>query len=528
MEYQYQIPQLNSYFEKDLFGIEFDYDPYVTSNQKDQALSLKRDLITQTEINNSVDINPQEDNIIALIGHESKNFNSAIFGIKQVKRTESIGYGETIIWESPMPFIKIIHNYLLPTGENVILGFDILGIALKVNDSSFDPTHYQLGYANLPLDLISLLSGLGTANGVFIPDGISEEIDENSTYDMQIEIEESENNLKVDFIYSNLTFLFQTEKIDFFDVDLAEHVILAQFDELRFSINIRKYVQHGNAGIETMIEITIGNVINLIIDETLPDGPNWENALNYSVQKEFPGIFYIDETFSWYQGTDIHTRISLFSDIAFSVITAQHIGIVNGTESSDNIAMFVDNKNQTREGLLKSDFSVEKEISCFFNDELLLTSQVQGRDFAIQSIGTEDELTLTSVKSKAFAINKHYGFAHNNLFLHETSLLRDIVADCIRRFVNDPIVSSLSADNIYNLAGLYLPSAYYIQEFEVKEWTASKMNLNLLQFAVQTSFLSGNLNNRGNITNTDAFSGFFGLICLYILMKRQKKKQILQ
>jgi len=526
---EYQIPQLNSYFEKDLFGIEFDYNPYVSSDQKDQALSLKRDLITQTEINNSADTNPQEDNIIVLIGHESKNFNSAIFGIKQVKRTKNIG--ETLIWESPMPFIKIIHNYLLPTGENVILGFDILGIALKVNDSSFNPTHYQLGYANLPLDLISLLSGLDVEHGSLFPDSISNESTENSTFDMQIELEESGNNLKVDLIYSNLTYLFQTEKIDFFDVDLAEHVILAQFDEIRFSINIRKYVQHGNAGIETMIEISIGNVINLIINEALPNGPNWENALNYSVQKEFPeipGIPEIDETFSWYQGTDINTRMNLFSDIAFSVITAQHIGIVNGTESSDNIAMFVDNKNQTKEGLLKSDFSVEKDISCFFNDELLLTSQVQGRDFAIQSIGTGDELTLTPVKSKALAINKHYGFAHNNLFLHETSLLRDIVADCIRRFVNDPIVSSLSADNIYNLAGLYLPSAYYIQEFEVTKWTSSKMNLNLLQFAVQTSSLSGNLNNRGNITNTGVFSGFLGLICLCILMKRQKKKQIIQ
>ena len=525
---EYQIPQLNSYFENDLFGIEFDYDPYATSNQKDQALSFKKDLITQTEINNSVDINPQEDNIIVLVGHESNSFNSAILGIKQVKRTESIGLGDPIIWESAMPFIKIIHNYLLPTGENVILGFDILGIALKVNDSSFNPTHYQLGYANLPLDLISLLSGLGIANGAFIPDSISNESTENSTFDMQIELEESGNNLKVDFIYSNLTYLFQTEKIDFFDVDLAEHVILAQFDEIRFSINIRKYVQHGNAGIETMIEISIGNVINLIIDEALPDGPTWENALNYSVQKDFSPFLEIDEIFSWYQGTDINTRMSLFSDIAFSVITAQNIGIVNGTESSDNIVIFVDNQNQTKEGLLKSDFSVEKEISCFFNDDLLLTSQVQGRNFAIQSIDTGNELSLTPVISKALAVNKHYGFAHNNLFLHETSLLRDIVADCIRRFVNDPIVSSLSADNIYNLAGLYFPSAYYIQEFEVTKWTSSKMNLNLLQFVVQTSSLSGNLNNRGNITNTSAFSGFLGLICLSILIKRQKKKQILQ
>ena len=126
------------------------------------------------------------------------------------------------------------------------------------------------------------------------------------------------NSVNVNIIYSNLTFIFQTAKIDFFQFDLAENIIITQFDEVKFSINIRKYRQQGIVGIEIITDITIGNVVNLIINEELPPGPSWLNAFNYTVEKDFSSVFDINETFSWYQGPDIAKRMNLFSNIAFS------------------------------------------------------------------------------------------------------------------------------------------------------------------------------------------------------------------
>jgi hypothetical protein len=83
-------------------------------------------------------MDPNEDNVIALIGHKAENLNTALFAINQVKRTQDIfGFDEPISWQSPMPFTKILHQILLPTGENLISGFDIIGIALQLNNSRF-------------------------------------------------------------------------------------------------------------------------------------------------------------------------------------------------------------------------------------------------------------------------------------------------------------------------------------------------------------------------------------------------------
>ncbi len=520
----YQIPQLDSYFEENLFGIEFDYNSFVSQDLADKALSLKRDLISQTEFNDSTDIDPETDNIIALIGHRAENLNTALFAIKQVKRSQDIlGLDDPIAWQSPMPFIKILNQILLHSGENIISGFDILGIALKINDSSFNPTHYLLGYANLPINLLNILRGLDIDN-IFENNMESELPDDFPIFNTMIEITESLNGLNVNIIYSNLTFIFQTEKIDFFEFDLAEKIIIAQFDKVIFSINIRKYNQHGNVGIETILDISIGNIVNLIINEELPTGPSWINAFNYTVDKDFFSVFDINETFSWYQGFDIAKRLKLFSNITFSVITAQNLGIVNGTESINDITIYVDEQNQTREQLAINDYPIENEVTCFYNNELLLLSQVQGRDFAIQNYNTQENMSLTPLRSQTIALNQHYGFSHNNLFLQETSLLRDLVVYCVKEFANDPLLSSLSANNLYKNAGLYLTSAQYIQEFQVIDWISSPITLSFLQFTTQISSLSSKGNDKGHITYYYTFPGVLAVVLLSNILKKRRGK----
>ncbi|MHA2307316.1 MAG: hypothetical protein ACXACU_18200, partial [Candidatus Hodarchaeales archaeon] len=326
---EYQFSQLDTYFENDLFGIVFDYNSFVSQDRSDQALSMKSDLITNTEFNDSTDLDDQQDNIIAMVGHRDKGFNSAIFGIKQVKRTQDIfGLDNPISWQSPMPFTKIIHQYLLPTGETAILGTDFLGVALKVNDTNFNPEHYQLGYANLPVNLIETFKGEKVSTQAFEINQRAEISDNYPPFEMKIEVNKLQDSLKIDFIYFNPTYLFHTGIIDFFEVELADHFIITQFDEIKYSFDIRKYAYDDVAGVETISEITIGNVINFIINEELPKDSIWEEAFNYTVQEEFPGNIKINETFSWYQGSDIEQRVNLFPNISFSFFTAQNIGII--------------------------------------------------------------------------------------------------------------------------------------------------------------------------------------------------------
>ena len=129
------------------------------------------------------------------------------------------------------------------------------------------------------------------------------------------------------------------------------------------------------------------------------------------------------------------------------------------------------------------------------------------------------------VNSKTIALNQHYGFSHNNLFLEETSILRDLISDSLKHFINDPIISSQTADSLFNIAGLYLPSAYYIQEFEVTNWTSAKLNLNLLQFAAQESSVNLDEVNRNNITDLNVFPGIIAIVILSVIVKRLEKKE---
>lgn len=524
---EYQFSQLDPYFEKDLFGLMFDYNSFISQDRPNQALSMLSDLITNIELNDSTDLDEQEDNIIAMVGHRAKGFNSAIFGIKQVKRTQNVfWFDDPISWQSPMPFTKIIHQFMLPTGETVILGTDFLGICLKINDTNFNPSHYQLGYANLPVDLIETLKGEKISNEAVKFNQIAEFSDNYPPFDMKIEVTDLQDRIKIDYIYLNPTYLFHTGIIDFFKVELADHFVIAQFDEIKYSFDIRKYLyDEAAAGVETISEISIGKVINLIINEELPKDSIWENAFVYEVEEEFPGVFDIDESFAWYQGSDIIKRVNLFSDISFSVITAQSIGIINGTESYDDVLLYIDGQNKTKEALIQDDYPVNDKISSFANNKLISMSQVHGMDYAVQYIGENEEASLIKVNSQTIALNQHYGFSHNNLFLGETSILRDLIADSLKHFINDPIISSQTADSLFNIAGLYLPSAYYIQEFEVTNWTSTKLNLNLLQFAAQESSFNLDEVNRNEITDLNVFPGIIAFVILSIIVKKSERKE---
>ncbi|MFX0122866.1 MAG: hypothetical protein ACFFAE_04455 [Candidatus Hodarchaeota archaeon] len=505
----YQFVQLDSYFEKNLFGLEFDYNPSSTTSE---TLSLMTDLINQTHFTKVVDPDLQENNVIALVGHESQEIKSAFLALEQVKRTQDIII-DTIEWQTAVPFAKYIHQFTLPTGKDVILGQDFLGIALKVNGSGFNPAHYQLGYANVPLDFLDFI----------IPDGKDSSF--NTSVKTSITIQESMNELQIDLTYFNLTFLFQTDSIDLdsiLELEMAEHFIIVQFDEIKYSIIIRKYFHYGTSGVETLSEITVGNALNLIVNEELPQNQNWTDAFDYEIQENFKDFFPIHETFSWYQGLDIKKRLQQFSDISFSLITAQNIGVLNGTQAVDDFKLLIDDANRTSRELDQNDFPVEKGISVLHDEQLLFSTQIKGRNFALQE-DIDHKISLVPIETQVIALNEQTGFAENLLFLQETTLLEELVAECVKRFISNPAVSTLGTSEILNKGGLDLTSAQYIQNFQLGDWSGLRFKLNLIQYAIKTAPSSSGTTNLSQITLGLTATEILGLLILGVILERGRR-----
>ncbi|MCK5616909.1 hypothetical protein KAR91_84385, partial [Candidatus Pacearchaeota archaeon] len=437
---------------------------------------------------------------------------SAFLALEQVKRTQDIII-DTIEWQTVVPFAKYIHQFTLPTGEDVLLGQDFLGMAVRVNGSGFNPAHYQLGYANVPLDFLELI----------IPDSNGSSF--NSSVETSVMIQESMNELQIDLTYYNLTFLFQTDSIDLdslLGLGIAEHLMIVQFDKITYSIVIRKYSHHGTTGVETLSEISIGNAMNLIINEELPQNQNWTDAFDYEIQENFMDYIPISETFSWYQGSDIIKRLQQFSDISFSLITAQNIGVMNGTQAVDNFKVVIDDQNRTAAELDQNNFPVKEEISVLHDEQQLFSTQVKGRNFAVQREEIEGKISLVPIETQVIALNQQSGFADNLLFEQETLLLKELVAECVKRFIADTEVSTLRTNEIINKAGLDFAYPQYIQDFQVMDWSGLQFSINLIQFAVKTAPSTSVKTKLSRITFAPTVSGILGLLVLGVVVKRRK------
>ncbi|MFX1285177.1 MAG: hypothetical protein ACFFB5_16090 [Promethearchaeota archaeon] len=503
---EYHFIQLDSFFEKNLFGVRFDYNPRVSSGQ---PLRIINDLLDQSWDPNTTDPDLKEDNILSLVGYEAQDISSAFLALEQVKRTQDILI-DSIEWQSAAPFVKYLHHFSLPTGEDVLLAQDFLGMALTVNGSGFNPIDYQLGYANVPLEFLEFL----------IPN------DKGYSFNLSVEtsimIQESVNELQIDLTFSNLTFLFQTSGValDNFGLEIAEHFMIVQFDYISFSLTLRKYSHYGTSGVETLSEISIGNVMNLIINEELPREQNWLNALNYTIQEDFKDLIPINETFSWYQGPDISERLQMFSNLSFSLITAQNIGVLNGTQVVNDLQVVIDDQNRTKAELSQLEFTVKDGISVIHDERILFSTQVKGRNFAIIQEDGINEISLVPMEARVIALNQQTGFADNLLFLQETSLLKELIVECIKRFIANPEISTLGISEVLNKVGLDLTSAQYIQDFQLVEWSGMSFKINLIQYAVKTAPSSTIKSKMSQVTLIPTVSVLLGLLILVVIVKR--------
>ncbi len=510
----YQFDNLSDYYNEDLFGLRFDYNSF------NRNLDLLTDLISSEQFSTN-DSDLQEDNILSLISQKYHGISTAIMAIEKVGRTQEIfGFDTPIKYQTPLPFMKLVNHYTLPQGFDVVSSLDILGIALKIDEENYNPATYQLGYANLPMDLINLIIGYGTdiqtVNTAMNVGNIFTEF----PYNPSINIQEKKDSFQVDVIYSNVTFLFQTEGIGFFEFEIGSNLLFLQFETLAFTFSVSKYVLNKENGVESRVKVNVGKILTLIINEDLPEG-TWINAFDFRVEENLFGLLEINDTFSYYTGSDISHRLTLFDSLTFSLITSQSLGLLNGTKTLEGIEVYIDARNTSKAELGAQNFLITEEVSLLFNEAPLFTSYINGREFAIENPANNP--TLLPMNSFSIALNQQTGFAGNLLFRQETSIVRDIVTECIQHYSENNQIKDLTPDQLYDITGLYLQSAKYFRDSGVINWTGNPISFQLLDVLHATtseSFFNGE---HSQITSISFFPSFLVLLLISLKIRKRRK-----
>ena len=526
----YKFDQLDDFFEEDLFGIRFDYN---SGTPASEALNLISNIITDENISNQIDPDPSMNNILALVAHESQGIHSAFFAVDNVRRTEDMLYpiGRSIEWQTSLPFVKHLIHYELPSGENVIMSQDFLGVALRLDGQDFDYSHYQVGYANIPIDFLdffsdTLLSDSEIAEKIDGESEVTPTLINTSSFPTSITVFNTENDLTVKATYSNITYLFQTLDIDFENLakfEISDHFLMIQFDTIEITVTLLKHSNSIASGVETHLGIRVGNVINLIINEEIPDEETWILSAEKHVETSYNDIFEIDDTFSWYRGEEITKRLSLFNKASLSLLISQNIGIINGTQNNDNFEIRLSGQNITKEELSQLDFVVSDNITVQHNEEILSTTIVDGYNYALEEDPLTGTLSITPASTNLIALNQHPSLSSNILFLRETALINELVAESIKRFVANDSLTRLTTDQLFKISKLYMTAALYVQDLQIEEWKGYPSTVKLFNIAFRE--VNSDIIVYQEITSFPLFTSVGILIIYSTVFSRKSRKR---
>ena len=521
----YQFSQLNTYFQDSLFGVKFDYNNWISPSE---SLHFLNNLITGENITEKADPDLTSNNLLALIGHDFADIQSAFLAVESIKRTEIVPFLDPIEWETSLPFIKYVLEYALPSGENIILSQDFLGIALKLSGQDFTSDDYQVGYANIPLDFLDFISSSMSSDQK--PEYSIESITQpkqiplySNTTPMTIEIQETQAGLSITTTYTDITYLFQRDDIDYEQISsmqLSDHFILLQFDNVSITLNMLKFSKPTNSGVETCLDVRLGNIKNLIINENFPTVGNWSDSTEVKVEGKYRDLIDLNETFSWYKNNDILKRIANFDHASFSLLLSQSFGILNGTHSDNEFQLKIAGNTVKKEDLAQRDILVQENVTISRENDLFYFNQLKGNNYVLKEDPVAQNLSVDSLKYKLISLNQHSSLSNNMLFLRETDLLNDLVAESVKHFIEDETITSLSTDQLLKSANLYLTSAMFIQDFEIENWRGYPSTLKIKHSAVR------DLNYvKIKLSDISSYPFLASVLPVVILIKAFKKKK---
>ncbi len=512
----YQFSQLDEFFEEDLFGIKLD-----SGFPGSTAIQLISNIITGENIPNQTDPHPTMDSIIALVGHESQDIHSAFFAVDKLRKMEYIPPFGSFEWQASLPFVKHLILYELPSGENVVMSQDFLGMALRLEGQDFDYNNYQVGYAHIPIDFLDFLSDT-------LPPKFSQIMHNTSSSPMSIAVFNSNNDLTIKTTYYNITYLFQTQSIDFENLvnfDISDHFLMIQFDTVEITINLLKHSNSMASGVETHFDIRVGNVINLVINEERPDEETWNQSYEEPVETNYNRFIVINDTFSWYTGEEIAKRLSLFNKTSLSLLISQNTGILDGTQNNDNFEIELSGQNISKEELSQSDHTVNDNITVLHNEEILSATIVDGYNFALEEDTDTKTLSIAPASVNLIPLNYlHPSLYRTKLFLKETSLIYELVVESIKRFIANDNLTKLTTDEILKRTKSYLNDAIYVQDLQIEDWKGYPSTVKLLHRALRV--YNRDIPEYNNITSYP-FLTSVGILVIYLkISSRKSRKQV--
>ena len=134
-------------------------------------------------------------------------------------------------------------------------------------------------------------------------------------------------------------------------------------------------------------------------------------------------------------------------------------------------------------------------------------------------------LSIISTQFNLIPLNyPHPNLDRNILFLKETSLINELVAESIKRFIANDNLTRLSTDDILKVTKSYMTAAIYVQNLQIEGWKGYPSTVKLLHRALRE-------NNR-DILNYHKISTFpfltsIGILVIYFkISSRKSRKQV--
>ena len=175
-----------------------------------------------------------------------------------------------------------------------------------------------------------------------------------------------------------------------------------------------------------------------------------------------------------------------------------------------------------KEELSQSDYTVNDNITVLHNEEIMSTTIVDGYNYALEEDPYSETLSITPVTVNLIALNQHPFLSSNILFLRETALINELVAESIKRFVANESLTRLTTDQLLKTTKLYMTAAIYVQDLQIEDWNGHPSTIKLFHTALRE--LNSTILGYQKITSFPIFTSV-GILVIYSSISSRKSRK---
>lgn len=510
------INDLDDFYKQDTFSIRIDQN---SGSETENAIHFIKDLYNNVNFNDSIDSDEFNNDIYSMAFDKTEEFYTMFLGLE--KMTNYVNLSEysypSFSFRNYLPYTKLLNYFTLNNySEDILLSQDFLGLALKVNGSSFPDNRLLMGYPNIPLEVVKTIDLVTERKQTIFP-----------RPDVESTFSKNDQMVEISISYSNISFIFQAQKIgvnSYSDFSVKNTSIIMLLDKLEVKYEIRAFHYEEFWTLEVTPHFIIGNIIEMAIGERI------ENDLNdFITEKEIivepisilkPISF---GNFTFYRDSAILDRINQFDTFSLNVMTSQNINVNGSQVNLNEPTFFMDEIKQSSLNLREKSIEIDKSIKAKVGDYSFYHSVVEGNNFAL--------LTDKNTNSNSFIKISEYilpwsgsetsGMDNFALFQEENELVMDLVADFVQRIYKDQYLGKSSGEVLITTRMSFFDTDY-ILNYEVSTWTGDLLEISPKHILIKekTDMINNPLE---KITNSEPIFSIFSIIIIYFIRDRRKK-----